>query len=94
MKGLRFPRRSEKVPNTKVDIVVAMADIATIQDMMVGSFAIFAYTKVLNHWLSTFHQSWPITPSPQTRAQKLFFAERLFFSIIFHDACGISLLFS
>ena len=42
MKGLRLPLRSESVPKTKVAIVVAMAETATIQEMIVGSFAILA----------------------------------------------------
>ena len=70
MKGLRFPFRSESVPKRKVDTVVAIEEIATIHEMMVGSFAIFAYTKVLNHWFSMFQQSCPAIPSPQTRPQK------------------------
>ena len=49
MKTFRLPFRSDIVPKIKVAIVVAMAEIATIQEMMVGSFAIFAYTNVLNH---------------------------------------------
>ena len=49
MKFFRFPIRSDSVPNRKVAMVVAMAEMATIQEMMVGSLAIFAYTKVLNH---------------------------------------------
>ena len=44
------------VENKKVEKVVAIADIATIHEIIVGSFAILAYTKVLNHWFSIFQQ--------------------------------------
>ena len=42
MKVRRRPFRSESVPKTKVETVVAIAEIATIQEMMVGSLAILA----------------------------------------------------
>ena len=42
MKGLRLPWRSDNVPNKKVEIVVAIAETATIQEMIVGSLAILA----------------------------------------------------
>ena len=42
MKVLRRPLRSDIVPKTKVEIVVAIAETATIQEMIVGSLAILA----------------------------------------------------
>ena len=90
MKFFRFPIRSDKVPNRKVAMVVAMAEMATIQEMMVGSLAILAYTKVLNHWFSMFQHSCPTRPRPQTSTQKRISRVR-FFSISdcpFSFVCG------
>ena len=80
MKGLRLPRRSDIVPKRKVEIVVAMAETATIQEMIVGSLAILAYTKVLNHWFSMFQHNWPMMPKPHTSIQKRSFDELFFIS--------------
>ena len=44
-----LPFLSETHPKRNVETVVAAADIASIHEMIVGSLAILAYTKVLNH---------------------------------------------
>ena len=43
------PKRSDSVPKRKVEKAVTKALVITISVTIEESFAIFAYTKVLNH---------------------------------------------
>ena len=65
----REPTLSENVPKKNVEKVLATAVKMTIAVTMFESIAIFAYMNVLNHWLTTFQQSWPASPSPHTKDQ-------------------------
>ena len=57
------------VPKRKVEKVVTRAEVMTISVTMEESLAIFAYTKVLNHWFSMFQHSWPAMPRPHISSQ-------------------------